>query len=101
MEGSPSLAETMVDDREILINQQRNEIAALRAQLAEAGLQPENSARPPRPSPVSRRPKQKLGPTDGEDTHAFYDLDTNRYTEHGLVVTRLLLETGWCVPPSC
>jgi len=78
MEGSPSLAETMVDDREILINQQRNEIAALRAQLAEAGLQPENSARPPRPSPVSRRPKQKLGPTDGEDTHAFYDLDTNR-----------------------
>jgi len=63
-------------EREELINQQRNEIAALRSQLAEAGMQP--AALPPRPSPGSRRSKQKFGPTDGEDTHAFYDLDTNR-----------------------
>lgn len=51
-----------------IISAQQDEIAALRRQLREAGIAAGEKS----------RPKPEFASTDGHDTQAFYDMDTNR-----------------------
>lgn len=63
-------------ERDQIIRAQQDEIAALRQQLNQAGISNAPASSPSTQKSIARH---KFGSTDGhEDTHAFYDMDTNR-----------------------
>ena len=65
-------------ERDQIIRAQQDEIAALRQQLSQAGI---SNALASSPSTQKSIARHKFASTDGhDDTHAFYDMDTNRYS---------------------